>query len=321
MGKHTIVDYPKKEILYNNAVSSSLKKEIYGHGFTLYGLLPDRKIDRALIWKRLESGWFDIVIIANIWRQFTLLSKITKSINHENTKLIILDGDDDARIYPFSGSKLKEHGFKPSDFGVNSSQYKNYFKREIDNSLPQSSIEMIIPSPLRMKLRKRLSLGKMNPKECGFSIPKEWIREPKPSNKTNQFQAHIVDKEVREYFKCGQSDYAFKSQKEYYDDLALARFGITTKRAGWDCLRHYEIAAAGTVPCFRELMKKPSRSAPHGLNENNCILYENVKDLESRIKQISDNEYYKLLGESHDWIKNKTTIKSAEEMLKSATYE
>jgi len=37
------------------------------------------------------------------------------------------------------------------------------------------------------------------------------------------------------------------------------------KRGGWDCLRHYEIAAAGAVPCVRQLEGKPSSCAPHGL--------------------------------------------------------
>ena len=43
---------------------------------------------------------------------------------------------------------------------------------------------------------------------------------------------------------------------------ARSRFGVTAKRAGWDALRHYEIAAAGAVPCFRDLDRKPATCAP-----------------------------------------------------------
>lgn len=180
---------------------------------------------------------------------------------------------------------------------------------------------MIIPTELRMKMRNLHSLKNVKPKQCSFSIPEELIRTPQPREKLKLFPAHIVDKEISLHFKCGQQGYAFQSQQEYFDDLAQARYGITTKRAGWDCLRHYEIAAAGTVPCFRGLLKKPSGSAPHGLNSENCIIYENARQLESQIDSISEDMYRKLLHESHEWIKSKTTIKSAEDILKSATYE
>ena len=319
MGKHTIVDYPKKEILYKGSFSNSTKKNIYGHGFTLYGLLPDRKIDRTLIWKRLESDWFDIVIVANIWRQFGLLAQLSKLRLSTRTKLAILDGDDDARIYPFSSTRLKEHGLRPSDLKLSGSQYDNYFKRELDDTKPQSWVELIVPTQLRIRIRRYLQLESLKPQQCSFSIPKEWIRNPKPDKKQYLFPSHIVDSEVRELFAHGQSSYAFENQEKYFDDLALARFGITTKRAGWDCLRHYEIAAAGSVPCFRELLQKPEGSAPHGLNEANCLIYENAKDLQFQVNSMNKKRYKKLLQGSHQWVRTKTTIHSANDILKSIT--
>jgi hypothetical protein len=43
-------------------------------------------------------------------------------------------------------------------------------------------------------------------------------------------------------------------QEAAYDAAYQAsRFALTTRKGGWDCLRHYEILAAGTVPVFPQL--------------------------------------------------------------------
>ena len=71
-------------------------------------------------------------------------------------------------------------------------------------------------------------------------------------------------------------------------DLARSRFAITTRRGGWDCLRHYEIAAAGAVPCFRQLEAKPARCAPHGLRPgSNCLSYHDWPDLRRQVAGIT----------------------------------
>lgn len=51
--------------------------------------------------------------------------------------------------------------------------------------------------------------------------------------------------------------YTFTSEDSYYKSYATAYFGITMKKAGWDCLRHYEIIAAGSIPYFLNLAKVP----------------------------------------------------------------
>ena len=43
-----------------------------------------------------------------------------------------------------------------------------------------------------------------------------------------------------------------------------SRFGVTTKKSGWDCMRHYELAASGCVPCFRDLEEKPAMAGRTG---------------------------------------------------------
>ena len=44
--------------------------------------------------------------------------------------------------------------------------------------------------------------------------------------------------------------YKFDTQHEYYAQYAKSLFAITGPRAGLDCMRHYEILGAGSVPFF-----------------------------------------------------------------------
>jgi len=56
------------------------------------------------------------------------------------------------------------------------------------------------------------------------------------------------------------SNYLFKAGEEakYYDMYRQSMFAITHKKGGWDCLRHYEILAAGCIPIFEELDNCPA---------------------------------------------------------------
>lgn len=51
--------------------------------------------------------------------------------------------------------------------------------------------------------------------------------------------------------------YIFSSESSYYRDYQSSRFAITTKKAGWDCLRHYEILMNGCLPYFPTIRECP----------------------------------------------------------------
>jgi hypothetical protein len=51
--------------------------------------------------------------------------------------------------------------------------------------------------------------------------------------------------------------YIFDNEKEYYQDYASSYYGITHKKAGWDCMRHYEILANKCIPFFTDLEQCP----------------------------------------------------------------
>ena len=168
LGCHQVVDYPKKELLYAGSFTAEQRSQLYGHGFQP---LPDqraihlslRQVDRTLIWKRLEAGWFDLVILGNIWRQFGLLPQLLKSMRHGRTRLLLLDGDDDARLYPVSLARLKQHGLQIPGHLQALAGRTRYAKRELDLQQPQHWRELLLPARLRPQLRRLFKRQLLNP--------------------------------------------------------------------------------------------------------------------------------------------------------------
>ena len=54
--------------------------------------------------------------------------------------------------------------------------------------------------------------------------------------------------------------YIYNNERDYYNDYNEARFGVTLKKAGWDCMRHYEILANGCLPYFVNISACPQNT-------------------------------------------------------------
>ena len=54
--------------------------------------------------------------------------------------------------------------------------------------------------------------------------------------------------------------YIYKNEEEYNSMYQNSLFGITYKKAGWDCYRHYEILMNGCIPIFLNLESCPKLS-------------------------------------------------------------
>ena len=52
------------------------------------------------------------------------------------------------------------------------------------------------------------------------------------------------------------NSYIFKERK-YYEQYSRSLFATTTRKGGWDCLRHYEILRNNCLPFFPNIEKKP----------------------------------------------------------------
>jgi hypothetical protein len=76
-----------------------------------------------------------------------------------------------------------------------------------------------------------------------------------PTSKIN-----FVKDKTRDIAICKPGDrstYIYKNEKDYYGGYQESRIGITIKKAGWDCMRHYEILANGCLPYFINIDKCP----------------------------------------------------------------
>lgn len=289
-----VVDYPRKQVLYAGYQGCPIAPELSlrGHGFTLYGLLADRVVDRSFVIQRLEAGWFDLVVVGQIWRQWGQLLDLAPLL--QTVPVVLLDGDDDTRLFHRSGTRLRRYGWQ--SFPIRSGRCF-YFKRELQEKFVRSRHVRVLPA--------------------SFSIPEEKIRSFDIASKHQRFASHCVDQEVAQ--ACGLNTfYAFASEDAYYEDLAASRFSVTMKRGGWDCLRHYEIAAAGALVCFRQIEAKPHSCAPHGLHAGfNCVSYRNWSDLKEQLDALDSDpiQYQCMLKASGDWVRQFTTTAAAQQLL------
>ena len=60
-----------------------------------------------------------------------------------------------------------------------------------------------------------------------------------------------------------RNTYIYNNEKDYYTDYNQACFGTTLKKAGWDCMRHYEILGNGCIPYFLNIEKCPALTMTH----------------------------------------------------------
>lgn len=299
-----VIDFPKKEFMYRNFDLPN--NQIYGNGFTLFKTLDDIYIDRNDIENKIKNKYFDLIIFSEFSRQFKLFLKYRKYI--DSRIAIILDGNDRSKLYPFHGRFWK---YFPLQFLDTS--YFNFltFKREWTPKTLHYRYFIPFSNILGFLLYKNIALCKIS-----YSVPEEKIYVG-PAIKEKLFPKHIVDKGLLEKINNSSSRYFFENESDYYHDLQISKYGITTKKAGWDCMRHYEIAANGTVMCFKNLKLKPTMCAPHDLIPGyNCLNYETYEDLVDQINAISDSEYEQLRVNSINWARAKTTKNLADNLLK-----
>ncbi|MBR2648423.1 MAG: hypothetical protein IKD55_06260 [Sediminibacterium sp.] len=307
------LDIPRFDCMYA-PLSDEVRSKIRGNGFSLYGLLedyPENIHERFFIWHKNISD-FDYYIVADIWNSWEVYLKLIRSVPKE--KIIIIDPSDNFRFYPFNNF-YKNGIFIFFQYLFSDTKSIKYFKRELSSSLKDRTGLYFLPNFIQ-----RILLPK-NVYKINFSIPSSKISRVTPNNKIKDFTANIVDEELVSHFPelqvipIGQELYKFNKEREYYADIQNSRFGITTKRSGWDCLRHYEYAANGAVLCFKNYQEKPVDCAPHGLDKSNCIFYKSTEDLKLQVAELSDEEYSYLLENSYKWISNNTTKKIAEKFL------
>ncbi|CAE7885719.1 unnamed protein product, partial [Symbiodinium sp. KB8] len=101
--------------------------------------------------------------------------------------------------------------------------------------------------------------SKVIPREASHSIsfgiaPEKWRNTSslrRDSAKTAMFSPLIPGQ---------KGTYIYHTEYAYYTQYSKALFGITMRKAGWDCFRHYEIIMSGSIPFFIGLKDMPNRT-------------------------------------------------------------
>lgn len=86
-----------------------------------------------------------------------------------------------------------------------------------------------------------------------------------------------------------QETYIYDKEKEYNEMYQQSRFAITTKKGGWDCIRHYEILANGCLPIF-DISNCPDETLttfPKKYVDEINILYSNWKENDEYINKYN----------------------------------
>jgi hypothetical protein len=95
------------------------------------------------------------------------------------------------------------------------------------------------------------------------------------------------------------STYIYNTEEDYYHEYKTSYFAVTQKKAGWDCMRHYEIMANGCIPYFLNIEDCPPNTMflfPKELMIQGNALYE-TKFRHKKINELTQTdiaEYYDL---------------------------
>lgn len=280
LGKNCI-DFPRKKVMYHDW-SETPKEELHGNGFTLY----KEPLQDLTTEERNDLSGVDVVLYgvtcAYGVEEHPAINRLSK-----NNNVWFLDGHD---LYGHAPRLIRLDG--EVVIGV---QKIPCFKRElvekIDGAFP-----------------------------IGFGIPKYQIRPINTDNKKQLYQKTAPDASLFKNVSDlggGRQHHVFKNEDDYYNDLSSSWFGLTCKKGGWDCLRHYEIIAAGTVLLFRDYDKKPPTCSPQGLP---CVSYSTEEELNSITSSLVTDgkpteEYFSLLEKQREWLYNNGTTEARAKYL------
>lgn len=146
-----------------------------------------------------------------------------------------------------------------------------------------------------------------------FSIPSEKITD----------KLHRKTKILSSLIPGDLKTYIYNTETDYYNEYKQSLFAKTTKKGGWDCMRHYEILANGCIPYFPDIEDCPPYTMK--LLPKDLIIYGNSLYAKYKTKTIegfnSDecNECYSLINQLLDYTKSTlTTVKMAEYLLTTA---
>ena len=131
-------------------------------------------------------------------------------------------------------------------------------------------------------------------KPISFSIPESQLISELPSKE--KIMATVIPGD--------SSTYIFNDEISYNEDYAKSYYGMTTKKSGWDCMRHYEILANRCIPYFPDIENCPSNTMTN-------FPKEIIKETNKYARQgIVHPEYDSINEELFQWTKENLTTKA-----------
>jgi hypothetical protein len=110
---------------------------------------------------------------------------------------------------------------------------------------------------------------------------------------------------TQRYATCipGQPEtYIFKSEQPYYEDYQKSYYGVTMKKAGWDCMRHYEILGNYCIPYFIGLEDCPQNTLTN-------LPKELLLEARELVHSFDESKYFSILDELFEYTKSHLTTK------------
>lgn len=216
------VDYPEKRHLYDSYPHQS---NMWGRGFTYSGMLKEGPVDRTDIDNKIKTGFFDVIIVAIHHTMHHSPQETLKCLS-----AISQLAPSTTRIAVLDGNDLTNCNLEFFNYA------HFYFKRELTDD--QDS--RILP--------------------ISFSIPKHKIVETVYYLKTRDF-SYITPGSIEAHWpQDSRMTHSYETENAYYADYRNSFFGLTCKKGGWDCMRHYEILGNGCVPIFTDIEWCPNRT-------------------------------------------------------------
>ena len=93
--------------------------------------------------------------------------------------------------------------------------------------------------------------------------------------------------------------YIFKDESSYYKDYQSSFYAVSKKKAGWDCMRHYEILGNYCVPYFD--MSNCPKQTLHNFPK------QQITTLMNLVPKVNKETYYSLMDELFNYTKQHLT--------------
>lgn len=220
--------------------------KIWGRGFTIYGTIKheEKTLIHHVGLSDLSDYSYDVVVIGLhhtvISEHNTILGVInfvSEKLGIPTQKIAVIDGWDRPELNREIASKTL------------------YFKRELYPEYEDCALPISFAFP--------------EEKICYANLDYNIIH----SRKYDIAPLIPVNQSIDPSY---MSTYKYDTEEEYYRMYQDSYFGLTSKKGGWDTLRHYEIIANGCIPLFVDIEKCPPKTL-HLFPKDLCIF---VKDME-----------------------------------------